>query len=194
MTDFEALYRSSADPWAVRTSWYERRKEDVLMASLPRVRYCRALELGCGTGAATGRLAAICDAVCAVDISATAARRCRQRMLRHEAAHVQVEILRLPEDWPEGTEAAADLVVVSELAYYFSDHELDVFIGRCLRSLAPLGDWAMCHYKAAFHDRCQDTDHIHDMVDAIPGLDRIVSHHDERFQLDIWRRQGRGCA
>jgi hypothetical protein len=39
--DFEAMYRRDEDPWRVETSWYERRKLAVLLASLPRERYRR---------------------------------------------------------------------------------------------------------------------------------------------------------
>jgi len=33
--DFESMYRADSDPWQVQTSWYERRKLAVLLASLP---------------------------------------------------------------------------------------------------------------------------------------------------------------
>ena len=192
MTDFEAIYRLNEDPWATCTAWYERRKRAVLIASLPRESYRHALELGCGTGASTRALAKRCDAVWAVDASPTAVDRCRQLVIQDGSLHVHVQNLRLPADWPEDTVGAADLVVVSELAYYFSDSELLEFIDRCLESVAPSGDWAMCHYKADFHDRRQDTDRIHRLVDAAPELDRIVSHDDDQFRLDIWRRQPKG--
>ena len=33
--DFDALYASDADPWQVESSWYERLKRAILLASLP---------------------------------------------------------------------------------------------------------------------------------------------------------------
>jgi hypothetical protein len=33
---FADLYADSDDPWAFRTRWYERRKRDLALASLPR--------------------------------------------------------------------------------------------------------------------------------------------------------------
>ncbi|MBV7481393.1 bifunctional 2-polyprenyl-6-hydroxyphenol methylase/3-demethylubiquinol 3-O-methyltransferase UbiG [Bordetella sp. BOR01] len=188
MTDFEALYRRDPDPWAVRTSWYERRKRAVLMATLPREDYRYALELGCGTGEATRLLASRCAAVHVADGSPTAIARCGQAMARDGMSNVQLDVLQLPASWPLQAGDSADLIVVSELAYYFPDQDLETFFIRCLQSLAVGGDWVMCHYKAQFDDRCQATSRIHDAIDDFAGLRRIVAHDDECFRLDIWRR------
>ena len=42
--DFDAMYDADPDPWEVETSWYERRKLAVHLASLPRERYATAWE------------------------------------------------------------------------------------------------------------------------------------------------------
>ena len=55
--DFDALYRADPDPWEVGSSWYERRKLSVLLASLPRQHYAVAWEPGCGPGLTTTALA-----------------------------------------------------------------------------------------------------------------------------------------
>ena len=47
---FADLYAGGDDPWQTRTSWYERRKRDVVLACLPRDRYAHAAEPGCGLG------------------------------------------------------------------------------------------------------------------------------------------------
>jgi len=188
MTDFEAMYRRDADPWSVRSAWYERRKRALLMAALPRERYRLALELGSGTGETTRVLAARCDAVRAVDLSATAVESSRQRLSSDGLDHVDVAVMRLPEAWPLGEHAQADLIVVSELAYYFDDAALARFFAKCHASLALGADWVMCHYTRDFHDRCQPTHRLHDAVDTMPDLCRIVTHVDEDFRLDVWRR------
>ena len=73
---FTELYADGADPWRA-DSWYERRKRAVVLASLPRERYRRAFEPGCGTGELTLELAARCGAVLASDPVAEAVRRAR---------------------------------------------------------------------------------------------------------------------
>ncbi|MGB6102731.1 MAG: class I SAM-dependent methyltransferase [Pusillimonas sp.] len=194
MTDFEALYKQHSDPWALGTAWYERRKRSLLLACLPCERYQCALELGCGTGDTTMLLAARCQTVQSVDLSETAIARCRQRLTDDGISNVHAQIMRIPAAWPDMPIKQADLIVVSELAYYLDDPDLDELLIQCLQSLAPGGDWLMCHYTDEFHDRCQNTDKMHAMVDGHPGLKRLVSHGDEHFRLDIWRKHERGDA
>lgn len=190
MTDFDAMYRQESDPWRLKTQWYERRKLDVLLACLPRERYGLALDLGCGEGEATKRLASRCDRVYAMDGSDAAIARCRQWIEQSASSHVSAQTLQLPHQWPADLRGCADLIVVSELAYYLDDRDLDVFLGHCLRTLAPGGDWVMCHFTEDFHDRSQATSHIHARVDALSGFGRIVMHEDVRFRLDVWRKPG----
>ncbi|MDQ8030739.1 methyltransferase type 12 [Bordetella genomosp. 1] len=189
MTDFEAMYRADPDPWDVADRWYERRKRALMLAALPRERYRQGLELGCGTGYATLELATRCQALRAVDGAPTAAAHCRDLLARHGHRHAEVETRTLPGDWPEVPAAGYDLIVVSELAYYFGATDLRRWLDRCVSSLAVGGDWAMCHYTPAFHDRRQDTAAVHALVDALPAMQRRVSHLDPEFRLDIWRKQ-----
>ncbi|ANN67230.1 class I SAM-dependent methyltransferase [Bordetella bronchialis] len=188
MNDFETLYRQSADPWQVRSSWYEQRKRAVLMASLPQPRYARILELGCGNGEMTRRLAARCDAMVAVDGAATAIALCQQALRQDGLRNVRTRVARLPDEWPVDEGATFDLIVVSELAYYIAGTDLPVFLARCRAMLAPGGEWAMCHYTRDLDGRPQPTPALHARIDALEGLCRVVHHQDERYLLDIWRR------
>lgn len=189
MTDFDALYRSNPDPWAVRTSWYERRKRGILLAALPRERYRCALELGCGTGDTTCLLASCCGTVYAVDGAPAAIEQCAQAIRNAALSNVRLEVRQLPEAWPFMESECADLIVVSELAYYLSDGEFDCFLQRCMQSLAVEGDWLMCHYQGAFHDRRQLTDQMHQAVGGLAGLRHLITHDDRHFRLDVWRKE-----
>ena len=62
------LYDESPDPWGFETSWYERRKYALTLASLPRERYTSAYEPGCSIGVLTRLLADRCDSLLASDI------------------------------------------------------------------------------------------------------------------------------
>ena len=192
MTDFEAIYQSNADPWAVRSCWYERRKRELLMASLPEERYGDVLEVGCGTGETSSLLAKRCERLWAIDVSKTAIERCNQHLTESGITNVKTFAMRVPVSWPIIAHEHVGLIVVSELAYYFQEVCFDSFLQHCFHSLAPGGDWLMCHYIPDFDDRHQETTKIHQRVSEISGMNLIVSHFDERFQLDVWRKWERG--
>jgi SAM-dependent methyltransferase len=69
---FDALYDACDDPWGFRSRWYERRKRLLTMAMLPRERYRRAFEPGCGNGELSAQLADRCDSLLAADLNETA--------------------------------------------------------------------------------------------------------------------------
>ncbi|WP_158515176.1 class I SAM-dependent methyltransferase [Bordetella sp. H567] len=190
MKDFESLYQQSPDPWQVRTSWYEQRKRALLVACLPHARYGRVLELGCGNGETTRLLAPRCDTLIAVDESPTAIRLCEQALKQDGLTNVHAYVARLPDEWPLREGETCDLVVVSELAYYFAEPHLSRLLERCRAALAPRGEWVMCDYTKDLDGRPQPTPALHTRVDGLTGMTRIIHHEDEHFHLDIWRDAG----
>lgn len=185
---FERLYRKDDDPWRVATAWYERRKRAVLLATLTRERYGHIFEAGCGGGDMTLALAQRCDQLCAVDLAPSAVRRVQARLRADPvAATVRTLALKLPQQWPPVPSAGFDLIVVSELAYYLADAACALFLARLRSSLGAGGELVACHWRPAFDDRLQPTDRLHDAMGALPGLQRLVHHHEEDFRLDLWR-------
>ena len=77
---FAELY-AGGDPWA-GDSWYEVRKRAVVLAALPRERYRRAFEPGCGAGELTAELAGRCDVVHSSDPVPAAVERAAERVRR----------------------------------------------------------------------------------------------------------------
>src|SRR4051794_19272422 len=73
---FDRLYTDAPhnDPWASSVAKYEYqgRKYDALVGLLPPRRYRHALDLGCGLGLFTARIAQRAEAVVGIDISAMA--------------------------------------------------------------------------------------------------------------------------
>lgn len=178
---FETLHRQSDDPWSVRTRWYERRKRAVTVASLPRERYDRILELGASVGELTSDLAGRGDRVLAVDGSAAAVATATSRLA--ERQNVTVARMRVPGTWPPGT---FDLIVVSELAYYLADDEWRAVIDRCTEALAPGGDVLLCHWLGSADDFAQSGERAHETFRDASGLDTIVVHRDESFLLEVF--------
>ncbi len=183
---FEALYRDDADPWQVASAWYERRKRALLLAALPQERYTLGIEAGCGNGEATRLLARRCGHLHAIDGSPAALAACRRRLAQDDIDNVTLHDMLLPAQWP--VTASADLIVVSELAYYFDDDDLTRFGERIVSSLRPGGHLAMCHWRHPFDDRRQETAHVHASVAAAASLRSFVQHREDDFQLDVWTR------
>ena len=110
---FDRIHTRGPDPWDVDTSPYEREKYDRTLATIPALHMPAILEIGCSIGAQTTRLAERTDSLLALDISAEAVARARQRCAN--LAHVTVRQARIPQDWPPGL---FNLIVISEMLYF----------------------------------------------------------------------------
>jgi trans-aconitate methyltransferase len=178
---FEARYRADPDPWRFATSEYEQGRYRRTLASLPRSRYRRAFEPGCSIGVLTELLGARCDALVALDGAATAVERARQR-----CAHLpQVEIRRgeVPADWPDGP---FDLVVLSEIGYYFVPDVLAGIRDRAVDGLEPGGHLVAVHWRGTSPDHLLGADDVHGILAAGAGLQPMSSYQEEAFRLDVW--------
>ena len=183
---FESLYAADEDPWDVRTTWYERRKRAILLASLGQARYRSAFEPGCGNGEMSAALAARCERLLACDGAASAVAAARRRLHGTASQAVRIEQRSLPAQWP--TDERFDLVVISELAYYFDAAVLQDLLARTHAMLDPGGELVMCHYLRDFDDRVSATADAHALAGRLPGMVRTVRHLDQDFLLETWQR------
>lgn len=189
---FDALYRHSDDPWHLRSRWYERRKRQLTLAALPREHYRQAFEPGCAGGELTALLAGRCSTLLAADLNEKAVALTRLRIAQTaETSHVRVERRTIPHEWPDGT---FDLIVVSELAYYLPDDELQVLALRIAATLDVDGTLLACHWRRPFDSALQSAEAIHAHFSAHCGLTRIVHHDEADLLLDVWSRDGRSVA
>jgi SAM-dependent methyltransferase len=136
---FENRYRQDIDPWDFRTSAYEREKYDSTLSALTCPSYARVLEVGCSIGVLTARLAQRSGKLWAIDASRTALEAAR----RDAPSNVSFEECVLPKGFPDGT---FDLIVLSEVLYYFSAPDLRSVAQRCCVALAPKGEMVLCHW------------------------------------------------
>lgn len=185
LAHFETLYARSDDPWDVRGAWYEQRKRAILLASLGKPRYRSAFEPGCGNGEMSLALADRCERLLACDGAASALEAARRRVPDAATRGIRFEARRLPTDWPR--DDTFDLVVLSELAYYFDEDAITAMLTGAAANLATDGELVLCHYLHDFDDRVTSTATVHGIADALPGLRRSLHHRDEAFVLDIWR-------
>ena len=144
---FDEIYRGAADPWAFTTSPYELAKYDTTAASLTRAVYQRCFEPACSIGALTDRLATRARAVVACDASATAIARATGRLSGH--SNVELVTAAIPEWWPVGT---FDLIVLSELGYYWDISGWRDIIARCRDALDEHGEIIAVHWLGTSAD------------------------------------------
>jgi len=181
---FDAFYaRNGDDPWGFDSRWYERRKRAVTLASLPRERYRAALELGCSTGALTAQLAERSDRLLALDIAPSALEAARARL--GDRADVELRQATLPRDWPAGT---FDLVVVSEVGYYWDAADLRAAMERMVASLAADGHLVLCHWRHPVAEYPLSGDAVHAALRGHDALVGTVRHEEADFVLEVFAR------
>ena len=198
LDDFERMYRSTADPWGFATSTYEQHRYDTTIAALPREHYRRCLEPGCSVGALTVRLAAVADEVTALESSSTAVAAAVRRVSEMAVtgrAPGRVEVVQgaIPEKMPPGT---FDLIVFSEIGYYWDEVELRVVLARMFESLEPGGDLVAVHWLGQSPDHLLAGADVHRILGGIArrGAARhllttvVVGSNEAGFIIDVWRR------
>ncbi|WP_082474388.1 class I SAM-dependent DNA methyltransferase [Sphingomonas sp. Leaf343] len=182
---FEALYRDQGDPWHFATSPYEREKYDHTLASLPQPRVGSMLEVGCANGVLTELLAGHCDRLLAVDVSQTALAAAAERCAA--LSNVSFAQRRLPAEAPDGR---FDLILLSEVIYYWDDADL-ARLADYLRGALPSGGHVLLVHWTG------DTDYPKSGDDAVAELrqrlgdavDVVTRDRREQYRLDLWRRR-----
>lgn len=182
---FDDMYARHDDPWGFDSRWYEERKRAVLLAALPRRRYRAVFEAGCATGALTAALADRADRVLAVDLAPAALERARRRLA--DRRDVELRRATLPAEWPDGV---FDLIVLSEVAYYWAGDDLDRGLAAAVSSLAADGHLVACHWRHPVAEYPRDGDEVHTAIGARAGLVRLVRHEEEDFLLEVFARAG----
>ncbi|EPR76708.1 Methyltransferase type 12 [Leifsonia rubra CMS 76R] len=178
---FDTFYAGKADPWGFESRWYEQRKRALTLGALPRERFGRVLEVGCSIGVLTEQLAARCDHLHATDIAEQPLKAARER-LKNES-HVTFHQTDAPGEWPSGE---FDLIVLSEVGYYFSEEALSDLVCRAAASLAADGVLLACHWRHPVSDYPLTGDQVHARLQAESNLERFVHHSEEDFLLELY--------
>jgi SAM-dependent methyltransferase len=180
---FRERYAASPDPYGLAERWYEARKYAITVALLPWQRYGAAFEPGCSVGVLTAMLAARCDSLLACDAvpGAVASARARTAGL----PGVRVERREVPAEWPA---RSFDLVVFSELLYYFDDADLGRVLGLGIGSLRPGGQLLAVHWRHPAPGHPRTGDEVHEDLAAHPGLARLARYRDPDFTAEVYAR------
>lgn len=180
---FDAMYADTIDPWGFESRWYEQRKYACTLAALPSRRYRSAFEPGCSVGVLSALLAPRCDELLCWDIADAPVAAARERLAGQ--SHVTVERGAVPAEWPDGP---FDLVVVSEIGTYFDADARDELWAAVTRTLEPGGTLVAVHWREPVPEYVTTGDNVHAELATWPGLDRLVSHVEADFRLDVCQR------
>jgi len=124
-------------------------------------------------------------------VSAAAVDRARNRLAGQ--THVRVERADVASVFPAGD---FDLVVLSEVGYYFSKSVLERVLGDAVDALSPGGTFVACHWRHPVDDYALSGDDVHTIIAGTvgAGLTRIARHEELDFVLDVYSADSRSVA
>ena len=182
---FDDIFRSDDDPWDLASSEYEAAKFADTNDALADRRYANALEIGCAHGVLTCHLAPICDSILAVDISTQALEKAQERL--GDLAGVTLAQMAFPLETPVAE--AFDLVVLSEVAYYWDLEDLDR-ASKWLRDHVALGGRVILVHYTGETDYPQSGDEAVEILwsNLASDFDVELAERREKYRLDLWKR------
>ena len=180
------MYAEQDDPWGFETRAYEAEKYERTIASLPHERYRRCFEVGCSVGVLSELLLGRCDELIATEINDRALARARQRNVGANSADFRK--MNFPEEVPTGT---FDLVVLSEVAYYWAEESF-ALAQRLITEqlLEPDGHLMLVHYTPEETDYPMTGDEVHERWLAVATMECVVQHRGEGYRLEVLARRG----
>lgn len=183
---FDRIYAESDDPWGFETRPYEAEKYRATLAALPREIYRSAFEIGCSIGVLTEGLSARCQRLLSVDVSERALERARERC-RH-LPQVDFQLMRVPNEFPEGP---FDLVLVSEVGYYWSQVDLLEARRQIVEHLEPGGHVLLVHWTPYVDDYPLTGDAVHDTFRAAgKDLRHLGGQRADLYRLNLFEKPG----
>jgi SAM-dependent methyltransferase len=180
---FEARYQASSDPWRFASSPYELNRYQATLNALSRSNYRRAFEPGCSVGVLTAALARRVEHLIACDIAETAVACAKERC--RGLRHVQIFQRDATRGPPDGT---FDLMVFSELGYYFSATRLNALARTMAGHLQPDGEFVAVHWLGSSPDHVLHGDVVHEVLAENLPCKWIGGCRHAGFRIDSWRR------
>ncbi len=185
---FDAVYTANDDPWQFATSPYERDKYAATLAALPRPMYESGFEIGCSIGVLTQQLAPRCRHLLAIDVNEAALTQARKRLA--DQPQVRLEQMVLPDEFP--TESF-DLILLSEVGYYWSMADLLKAQAKIMDHLQPGGHLLLVHWTPPVHDYPLTGDQVHDAFMAKTGTGQPLRHllhkREDTYRLDLFDKE-----
>lgn len=182
---FDALYQTDPDPWKFATSEYEAEKYAATIAVLQERHYRSALEVGGSIGILTQKLAAACNLVLSIDVSQTAQAQAIQRC--QQLPHVRFALMNFPQEYPHET---FDLILVSEVGYYWCYNDLYIAQQRMFELLEPNGHLLLVHWLPRSPGYPLTGDEVHNsFLEFVPEqILHLQCQKKPKYRLDLFKR------
>jgi SAM-dependent methyltransferase len=185
---FEEIYAKSDDPWGFSSREYELHKYFDTLMHLPRKHYASAFEPGCSIGVLSGMLAPRVDRLLSVDVSEKALAQARQR--NADKPNITFRNMQFPRHKPD--HQTFDLILLSEVAYYWGDTEFDQALEQVLTLLEPGGDLVLVHWTPFVDDYPLTGDEVHErfirFAQQTPMLQHLEGKREATYRLDVFRK------
>ena len=146
----ERVFARRTDAFGYAQSTYELTRQEAVAQAAAERPVANALEIGCGEGYLTERLAAFCDRLTAVDISPTGLARARARLTGGRVTFIEANV----RTWIPPS-SGFDLIVISDVLSYLGSRgdglplvqepEFRLWLERVAGWLAPGGRLLLAH-------------------------------------------------
>ena len=137
-------YYEKEDPFNFASPYEIGKYQHTIQLLKPKT-YKRALEVGAAEGIFTEMLAPLCEEVLGVEVAEAAVERAQARL--QAFPHANVVLAALPADMPGGK---FDLIILSDVMYYFPKDVTSDLIARFESALSPNGILFSLHYLGGF--------------------------------------------
>lgn len=181
--DFDAVYTANQDPYGVASTFYERRKLQIVAAVLAKSEYDAAWDPACGTGHLALELAGRCGSVLATDGSPVAVQIARAHCGADPA--ITFDTVLLPT--APTTSTRFDLIALAEFMYYLDPDDRAASLSVVERCAAPQSEVVAVHWRHHPHDAHLSGADV--QTEIVTHLTRIGWRHhlhldDPSFVLD----------
>jgi hypothetical protein len=178
------MYQREVDPWNFASDPYESSRYDALIASLAGKHFAHAFEPGCSVGVLTARLAPYCDQLIATDVSETAVSRASQRCLAHTNVSFLICSVANVDPGP------LDLLVLSEIGYYFDNPDLTRWASRLFSRVRPGGTILTCHWLGVSPDHILSGNQVQEIFENLAterSFELTLTRCTEHYRLQSWK-------
>ncbi|APU67579.1 bifunctional PIG-L family deacetylase/class I SAM-dependent methyltransferase [Christiangramia flava] len=183
---FDKIYDQTDDPWNFETSTYEKDKYEQTIKSLPNNYYNNALEIGCSNGVLTKLISTKCKKLLAFDHNQKVLNAAKSRC--KELKNINFTIGDLKSYFPDGQ---YDLIIFSEVGYYFNKETLLKILSKIDRSLVIKGHFVMVHWTPYVASYSLTGREVHMIFDENFSTNyRLRSmYRSELYEIVVWEKR-----